>query len=278
MDLTIVFLDLVIFAPKSVKMKKIIVALFLVISTIAIAAEGDWGKTGHRATAEIASNHLSKKAQKAIDKILNGYSLAFVANYADDIKSDPDYRQYGPWHYVNIAPDSEKYVDEEAYEGGDLVQAIRKCIEVLEDKRATREEKQFYLKMLVHFMGDLHQPFHVGHGSDKGGNDIQVRWFNDGSNIHRVWDSEMIDFYQMSYTELAMNTKELSKSQIVSIQNGELLDWVYESRAKAEKLYAGIENGDKLGYSYMYEHMPTVLNQLQKGGLRLAKVLNEIFS
>lgn len=259
-------------------MKKILVGLVLFVSASAIAGSGDWGKTGHRATAEIASNHLSKKARKAIDEILNGYSLAFVANYADDIKSDPDYRQYGPWHYVNIAPDSDEYLEEEAYEGGDLVQAIRKCVEVLEDSSADRKEKQFYLKMLVHFMGDLHQPFHVGHGADKGGNDIQVRWFNDGSNIHRVWDSEMIDFYQMSYTELAMNTKDLSNTQIKAIQNGELLDWVYESRAKAEKLYAGIESGDKLGYSYMYEHMPTVLTQLQKGGLRLAKVLNDIFS
>lgn len=259
-------------------MKKILVALFLFVTTITMANEGDWGKTGHRATAEIASNHLSKKARKAIDKLLNGYSLAFVANYADDIKSDPDYRQYGPWHYVNIAPDEDEYIEEEASDRGDLVQAIRKCVEVLKDKNVPKEEKQFYLKMLVHFMGDLHQPFHVGHSSDKGGNDIQVRWFNDGSNIHRVWDSEMINFYQMSYTELAMNTRDLSKPQIKSLQNGNLLDWVYESRSMAEELYDGVESGDKLGYSYMYEHMPTVLNQLQKGGLRLAKVLNEIFS
>lgn len=260
-------------------MKKIIfaAALFLV-ANMTFGSEGDWGKTGHRATAEIAENHLSPKAKKAINELLDGYGLAFVANYADDIKSDSDYRKYGPWHYVNIEPDAEEYVLEEASESGDLVQAIRKCIEVLKNKKATRDEKEFHLKMLVHFVGDLHQPFHTGHSEDKGGNDIQVRWFNDGSNIHRVWDSDMINFYQMSYTELAMNTKDLSKPEIKAIQKGKLLDWVYESRAMAEDLYAGVENGEKLGYSYMYEHMPTVLNQLQKGGLRLAKILNEIYS
>ncbi len=259
-------------------MKKVIfTAALMFIINFGIAAEGDWGKTGHRATAEIAENHLSTKAKKAINELLNGYGLAFVANYADDIKSDPDYRQYGPWHYVNIDPDAEKYIEEEASERGDLVQAIRKCVVVLKDQEASREEKQFYLKMLVHFVGDLHQPFHAGHAEDKGGNDIQVRWFNEGSNIHRVWDSEMIDFYQMSYTELAINTRDLSKSQIKEVQKGKLLDWVYESRTIADDLYAGVENGEKLGYSYMYQHMPTVLDQLQKGGLRLAKILNEIF-
>lgn len=260
-------------------MRKFLIALILTFSFSNIhAADSDWGKTGHRATAEIAENNLSKKAQEAIEDLLDGRSLAFVANYADDIKSDPEYRQYGPWHYVNIHPESSKYVVEEASEDGDLVQAIRKCVEVLKDKDASRAEKQFHLKMLVHFVGDLHQPFHVGHASDKGGNDIQVRWFNDGSNIHRVWDSEMINFYQMSYTELAINTKDLSKAERKAIQDGKLLDWVYESRTMAEDLYAGVENGEKLGYSYMYEHMPTVLNQLQKGGLRLAKILNDIYS
>jgi hypothetical protein len=260
-------------------MKRILFAVaFMLISVSSFAADEDWGKTGHRATAEIAEDHLSKKAKKAIDKLLDGYGLAFVANHADDIKSDPAYRKYGPWHYVNIAPEDKKYIEEDASESGDLVQAIRKCVEVLKDNNSSRDEKQFYLKMLVHFVGDLHQPFHAGHAEDKGGNDIQVRWFNDGSNIHRVWDSEMINFYKMSYTELAMNTKDLSKAEIQKIQKGKLLDWVYESRAMAEDLYNGIENGDKLGYKYMYEHMPTVLNQLQKGGLRLAKILNDIYS
>ncbi|GAA4319151.1 S1/P1 nuclease [Christiangramia aestuarii] len=250
----------------------------MLVSVFSFASEGDWGKTGHRATAEIAEKHLTENAKEAIDELLGGYGLAFVANYADDIKSDPEYRKYGPWHYVNISPEADKYKIEEASKKGDLVQAIRKCVAALKDKETSKEQKEFYLKMLVHFVGDLHQPFHTGHAEDKGGNDIQVRWFNDGSNIHRVWDSEMINFYQMSYTELAINTKDLSKKEIKEIKKGKLLDWVYESREMAEDLYAGVQNGEKLGYSYMYEHMPTVLNQLQKGGIRLAKILNEIYA
>lgn len=242
------------------------------------ATAEDWGKTGHRAVGEIAEDHLTKKAKKAIEDLLNGHGLAFVANYADDIKSDPEYREYSPWHYVNIAPDQTEYDKSLASEDGDLVQAIRKCIEVLKSNKASREQKQFYLKMLVHFMGDLHQPLHVGHASDKGGNDIQIQWFNSGSNLHRLWDSDMIDFYQMSYTELAENADVLSKAQVKAIQKGNLLDWVYESRNLAEDVYNSVEPGEHLGYKYMYHYMPVVLKQLQKAGIRLAEVLNEIYS
>ncbi|AVR47444.1 S1/P1 Nuclease [Christiangramia fulva] len=261
-------------------MKKVILSILMILAVInsGHSAENDWGKTGHRAVGEIAEEHLTKKAKKAVEDLLNGHGLAYVANYADDIKSDPEYREYSPWHYVNMAPDQAEYDKSLASEEGDLVQAIRKCIEVLKSKKATKEQKQFYLKMLVHFMGDLHQPLHVGHASDKGGNDIQLQWFNHGTNLHRLWDSEMIDFYQMSYTELAENADVLSKAQVKAIQKGSLLDWVYESRKLAEDVYNSVETGDHVGYKYMYEYMPVVLKQLQKGGIRLAEVLNEIYS
>ncbi|MGA9325273.1 MAG: S1/P1 nuclease [Salegentibacter sp.] len=254
------------------------IGVFFLSFNAAFASSTDWGKTGHRATAEVAEKYLSPKAKKAIEKLLEGRSLAFVANYADDIKSDPEMRKFSPWHYVNIPDDEEHYNPEKANPKGDLVQAIRKCEEVLKDPNSSVEDKRFYLKMLVHFMGDLHQPFHVGHSEDKGGNDIQVRWFGGGSNIHRVWDSNMLDTYKMSYTELAHNTKELTRKEIKDIQKGELLDWVDESRTIVKKLYESVKPGDKLGYEYMYQEFPLVLQQIQKGGIRLAEVLNEIYS
>ncbi|MGY5848658.1 S1/P1 nuclease [Salegentibacter sp. HM20] len=260
-------------------MKNLLIVVFiLLIGNVQASNLGeDWGKTGHRTTGEIAQQHLSNKAKKAIADLLDGHSLAYVANFADDIKSDPDYRKYGPWHYVNIDPDKTEYDRAEAYKGGDLVQAIEKAVEVLKDKNSSREEKQFHLKMLVHWLGDLHQPFHVGRSADKGGNDIQVRWFGEGSNIHRVWDSQMIDSYQMSYTELTENRDKLSRNEIKALEAGELLDWVYESREMADELYASVEIGEKLGYEYMYKWFPTVRTQLQKGGIRLAKLLNDIY-
>ncbi len=259
-------------------MKSLILSSFLLLYFLpGISADYNWGQTGHRATGEIAESYLSKKARKEIDKILKGRSLALISTYGDDIKSDPNYKKYGPWHYVNLEPGEEKYDPATAFEGGDLLFALRKCKAALEDKNTAEEEKEFYLKMLVHFMGDLHQPFHAGRGEDKGGNDIQVRWFNEGTNIHRLWDSDMINSYQMSYTELAMNAEKLTARELREITAGNFEDWMYESRELSKKTYASAEIGEKLGYKYMYVWFPVVRQQLQNGGLRLAEVLNQIY-
>ncbi len=257
-------------------LRHIVLLILLFVGNNAISSEFDWGKTGHRAVGEIANRHLTKKTKKKISKLLKGQSLAIVSTYADDIKSDSQYKKYSPWHYVNF-PFDKNYEDGSPSEFGDVVQGIRKCIEVLNDENASDNDKEFYLKMLVHFVGDLHQPLHVGKAEDKGGNDIQVRWFNDGTNLHRVWDSNMIDYYGMSYTELSLNTEKLSKAQLEKMKSGTILDWVGESRELAKKVYASAEVGEKLGYRYMYDHFSTVGSQLQKGGVRLAKILNEIF-
>lgn len=259
-------------------MKNLLLITALVLSSISFAAEGDWGKTGHRATGEVAEGYLTKKAKQKINELLSGQSLAFVSTYGDDIKSDPEYRKYGPWHYVNLEPGETQYTKEKANPSGDLVQGIKTSIRVLKDPKASQEEKAFYLKMLVHFMGDLHQPLHTGRGEDKGGNDIQVRWFGKGSNLHRVWDSEMINDFQMSFTELAANTDRLSKKEVNKIKEGSVMDWMYESKNLSKRVYESVEIGEKLGYEYMYEWFPVVHDQLQKGGIRLAKVLNDIFS
>lgn len=235
-----------------------------------------WGPTGHRVTGEIAEQHLTKKAKKKINSLLNGDSLALVSTYADEIKSDKKYQNYSPWHYVNI-PFGKTYEEYPKSKSGDIVYGIRKSIKVLENPNASQADKVFYLKMLVHLIGDLHQPLHVGIADDKGGNDFQVRWFNRGTNLHRVWDSQMIESYQMSYTELTSNAKRLTKSEKAAIQSGDYMDWLYDSRELMEGIYEQTVVGDKLGYDYMYEYMDIVRFQLQKGGLRLAALLNDIF-
>lgn len=250
--------------------------ILLVFTIPGFSIEYDWGKTGHRVTGQIAEAYLTKKAKRNISKLLNGKGLALVSNFADDIKSDRAYKEYSSWHYVNF-PFDKKYGEEKPSEYGDLIKGIEKCIAVLKDKESPAKDKEFFLKMLVHFIGDLHQPLHVGRGEDKGGNDIQIRWFDEGSNLHKVWDSEMIDHYGMSYTEMSVNTDIVSKSKIKTIQEGTILEWVHESQQLAKQVYGSANAGEELGYKYMYTYFPIVRTQLQTGGIRLAKILNEIF-
>jgi hypothetical protein len=235
-----------------------------------------WGKNGHRATGQIAEKHLTKRAKKKIDKILKGQSLAFVSTFADEIKSDRKYNKYYSWHYINMDLD-ETYETAKKNPQGDLVTGIKKCVAVLKDKKSTAKDKEFYLKMLVHFIGDLHQPMHIGQREDKGGNTIQVQWFGRGTNLHRIWDENMIDDWEMSYLELAENAKDLTKKQVEAIQKGSVIDWVNEVHILTKEVYKSVNVGENLRYKYSYDHFGTVRTQLQKGGIRLAKVLNDIF-
>lgn len=252
--------------------------LLLLVSQNAFAGEIPmfWGKTGHRVVGEIAQHHLTKKAQNAIKKLLNGQSLAMVSTYADEIKSDKRFKKYDPWHYVNFSLDK-AYGEETVNPDGDVIQAIDICINVLKNPNETQANKSFYLKLLVHFIGDLHQPMHLGLAEDKGGNNFQVQWFGRGSNMHRVWDSGLIDNFGMSYTEMAKNMPSLSQVQKKYIMNSSLTDWVKEIRKHTIDIYGSAKSGEKLGYEYAYQYNDLVLAQLQKAGLRLAATLNQIF-
>ena len=257
-------------------MYKFVFLLIFVFSNPINVLADDWGKTGHRVVGEIAEKYLDHKAKKSISELLDGHSLAFVSNYGDDIKSDRKYDSYDPWHYVNF-PFGARYETHPKSKEGDIVQGIQTCIDVLKDRNSSKEDKAFHLKMLVHFLGDLHQPLHIGIAEDKGANDFQVRWFNSGTNLHKVWDSQMLGSYNMSYTEVVANADRLSKEEVKEIQKGSVLDWVYDSRALCEDIYANTKVGEKLGYKYMYDYMDPLRSQLQKGGIRLASILNDIF-
>ncbi len=250
-------------------------ACFFFIPTVFFAKADEWGPTGHRVIGEIAQKHLNKKAEKKVRKLLNGHSLAYVSNYMDEIKSDRNYDLYKPWHYVNY-PFDQNYAQSKKSSDGDIITAIETCIAKLKNPNTIENEQIMYLKFLVHLVGDLHQPLHIGLEDDKGGNDFQVRWFNNGSNLHRVWDSDMIESYNMSYTELSSNILE---GEIYREANtlGTITEWADKMHQFTASLYDDVKIGDKLGYNYSYDHFKEVQNQLYLSGIRLAKILNKIY-
>lgn len=235
-----------------------------------------WSKTGHRVTGQIAQNHLTGKAKRALNELLDGHSLAFVSTYADDIKADRAYSKYSAWHYVNYPLDI-RYEDSEKSKWGDIITALEECKAMVKNKNNSREDRVFYLKMLIHLIGDLHQPLHASRAEDKGGNDIQVQWFGQGSNLHKVWDKNLIDSYGMTYTELATELDKVSRKERKQIQEGTIYDWVDESHKICGELYDSVKVGEKLGYRYTYDYNDLLFQQLQRGGFRLAKVLNDLF-
>ena len=234
-----------------------------------------WGKTGHRVVGEVASKYISKNTRTSLDKILEGQSLAYVSTYADEIKSDKKYSKYNVWHYANLNL-NETYQSSYKNPNGDIVKAIKTCIEILKFKSSTKKEKQFYLKLLVHLVGDLHQPLHLGKKEDKGGNDIDILWFGKKSNLHRLWDSDIIDSSKFSFSELSQNLPAIS---IEKKKNYIKFFRFVDSRNACfnKKIYIELPENKNLGYKYSYENFEIIRCQLLKAGLRLAFILDDIF-
>ena len=250
---------------------KVTLILFLFLALKA----SSWGLTGHRTIGQIAEYHLSKKAKKEVQKILGTETLADVANWLDFIKSEPAYDYMKPWHYVTI-PDGQTYATAAKAPEGDVIWAINNFIGQLKSDTLTREEQQFAIKALVHFIGDIHQPLHVGTGTDRGGNDVKVKYFWENSNLHRVWDSGMIDKQQLSYTEWVLRINHATTEQVAQWQAASVNDWALESMALRDSAYK-IGADKNLSYRYNYDHIAQVEQRLLQAGVRLAGVLNDIF-
>src|SRR5690606_34491547 len=262
-------------------MKKFItllfVGLFMLNSTEAFA----WGTTGHRVVAKIAENHLTCKTKRQIKKIIGKQPLAYWANWPDFIKSDPNWKMADSWHYLNFPQGLNPSDFEENLKNSSDENLYKRALIIIDElknnENLSLEKKQENLYFLIHLIGDAHQPLHMGREEDLGGNKIEVEWFRNKTNIHSLWDSKLVDFQQYSYTEYAQVLDFHNKKFNKTLTAGNLNDWLYDSYQKAEDIYAHTKAGDKLWFPYNYQYVSTLEEQLLKGGLRLAKVLNEIF-
>lgn len=233
-----------------------------------------WGPTGHRVTGAVAEKYLNKKARRSVGRILSGQSLALASTWMDEIRSDSTYNYMADWHWVTV-PDGHTYRSSVKNATGDIIYTLERIIRELKSKTLTAAEETERLRVLIHLVGDLHQPLHVGTRDDKGGNDIKVRWFGNASNLHKVWDSDMIDDTRLSYTELAASLAIPLAESLRAWQEGTVEMWATENRDYEENVY---DYGDgRLGYRYSYVNLPVVRHRLLQAGVRLAGILNDIY-
>jgi len=250
--------------------------VFLLMITSSITVYG-WGQKGHDVTCNIAQRHLSKKAKKQIANLLDGRSIVYWSNWMDNASHTPEYAYTSTWHYLNI--DADQTFDSQPRNSfGDVVTAITAQIELLKDKNRSRDEKVLALKFLVHLVGDLHCPMHMGHLSDRGGNRWQVQFFDKGTNLHSIFDSDMVESaHKWTFTEWTNELDILSPAEQSLVTAGNIETWARETHAITTRLYEATPVGSKLSFNYIYEWTETIEQQFLRGGLRLAKVLNEIF-
>lgn len=233
-----------------------------------------WGQTGHRVTGRVADQYLNKKAKKELDRILSGQSLAMASTWMDEIRSDSTYDYAIDWHWVTIQS-GESYEQSKKNKNGDVIQTIERIITELKSKKLNSQQEAEAVKMLIHLIGDIHQPLHVGGGNDRGGNDVKIMWFRVDSNLHRVWDQDMIDDTRLSYTEFAESLEKPGDIKLKEWQKSSARDWANESISYRKQVY-DYKNG-KLSYEYSYHHLHIVRTRLLQAGIRIAAVLNEIY-
>lgn len=239
-----------------------------------------WGTQGHRICGQIASTYLTPKARAAIRAILGHESLALASNWADFIKSDPNYAYLSSWHYIDFSQNytyPEMVAHLKADTSVDAYTKLNFLVKELKKKDLSKANKLLYLHMLIHIAEDIHQPMHCARDTDRGGNDIKLNWFSTPTNLHSIWDSQLIDYQQLSYTEYAAAINFTTPTERAEWQKAPISQWIYESNKMARQLYAEVKPGDTLSYRYNFKHIAELNQRMLMAGVRLAGLLNSIF-
>lgn len=234
-----------------------------------------WGQKGHDTVAYIAECHLTSEAKAAAESLLDGKSIVYYSNWLDNASHTPEYAYSKTWHYKNVDAD-ETFWNARKNEKGDVVVALDQQIAVLSDTTKSKDERALALKIVVHLLGDIHQPMHLGHASDLGGNKWVVKYFNSPKNLHSVWDSSIVESgHKWSYTEWQQQIDRATLEETAEILgSARPSDWALESYRLAKEIYETTPQNTNIEYNYIAKWTPVIERQFLRGGLRLANVLN----
>jgi hypothetical protein len=235
-----------------------------------------WWDLGHRIVARIADLRLAPHTRDAVRDILEGQSMADASVWADNIKN---YRHDAdPLHYVNIPIRATTYIPSRYCPNGRcIITAIEHDRQMLADPASSRDARAEALRFLIHFMGDLHQPLHDGDNGDRGGNQRQVIFLGHPTDLHKVWDGELIDSSGMNQERYFTYLRgQMGSMDLIALERGTVVDWAMEGhRLAAEDAYGRLPRNGRIGRAYVDANRPVIDHQLIAAGVRLAKVLND---
>ena len=258
-------------------------ALLLATASRALA----FGEVGHQVIAALAQDMLTPKAKTQVRSILaaaNGggsnVDLAKVAVWADMIRGlRPETRA---WHFVTLQIGDPGY-NPAVTDTPNVVTALERQRALLCQPNADRYVREEALKWVIHLVGDLHQPLHVGEDHDKGGNLAMVKLNRRSYKLHAIWDDVLLQRLHLGPDSLhAMLARQIAADTSVLSLNaqGSVRAWVDETHAKSPNCYIlhgkRMPKGIKVGLDKEYVHDATliVLDQLKIASIRLAFVLN----
>lgn len=255
-------------------MKRLLISA--VFTALALPSFG-WGQKGHDVTAYVAECNLNHRTRNKVMKALDGRSLVYYANWLDNASHTPEYDYTRTWHYANV-DEGFTYETMEKLPSGDVITAVEELTAKLKAGNLAPETEKLYLMMLIHLVGDLHCPMHAGRRTDRGGNSVQVKFFNSPRKLHGIWDTDLVEAaHKWGYVDWQYQIDRMPKSEKKRVAAGAPREWFDETHALATRIYDDTPEGTVISYDYISKYTPVIERQLMLGGVRLAKLLNEIY-
>ena len=243
--------------------------LLIIITIIQPTNSFSWGNEGHRIMSRITEENLDKKTKDSLKVYLGELSLENCSVWMDEVRSNHSYDFMKPYHYINV----EKGQNYSPSKGDNIINELNTVIDRLKHRNQySKDEVATDIKILIHLVGDLHQPLHVGYGVDKGGNTITLSFLAKESNLHKVWDSEIIYNQKISFESCNKWYSEYSK---LKTEKTDILNWMKESRTYLDQVYGF--SGGVIDETYIKKNKTLIEKQLLVSGLRLSNLLEEIF-
>lgn len=241
--------------------------IFIVVFSSQVFA---WGDMGHRLVGVIAEEAMTEDARSFVRGIVGIEPLSVAAVFPDLVRDDARFgtktpttdnidHDFSVYHYCEI-PVGYNYDNRPKKIQKDCHGVIKYTTKLLKDSKASREAKMIALRYLVHVVGDVHQPLHVGNGYDRGGNGCTVKWKKSGSdtetqmNLHSFWDEVMIDELRESFAKSKKTPAPKYLGEFVSALKakhpelltanskkkygaGSVTDWLEESQKLRDTIY-----------------------------------------
>lgn len=262
-------------------MKKTIITTFItlmalpVLGTFVSSHAALWGRVGHFITGEIAQEYLNEQATERVNEILGDMTWDEATVWMDVVRRTPEFRHTASWHWVTI-PDGMTYEEAEKNPDGDVIEATERKIALLKSGELSGDDELHAILMIIHMIGDLHQPLHVGTGEDRGGNDVRVEWLGRSTNLHSLWDTGLLVSWGMEAPQFAEAINLITPEVAEEWQSTTVRDWAMESVTYREAIY-DLPEGNVIDWEYRNRNFHIKEKRLLQAGVRIAGVLNDIY-
>jgi hypothetical protein len=254
-------------------MKNFFALFMLLLLVFQTSVAFAWGSKGHKLVARIATTQLKPAVKDSLSLYLDKMNLEDAATWMDDVRGDHTYDYQTTWHYIDMDKGT-TYSDTST---NNAVWAIHKAIHEIENRGSySKLEIATDIKILFHLVGDIHQPLHAAYPADQGGNKVIVYIDQTSSNLHRVWDTNILEDYILPQPLTWTNLSKYSPEEIAQMKDTSVVDWMNESRSYLDQAYDF--KHDIITKQYIEANKPVIEKRLLFAGVRLGRLLNRLFN